>query len=451
MAVDDLKEKRARALANAQEVISEAEEERGEDATLTSEERDQYDQWMGRYSELNDEVKEAEADQERRRRLEEAKERKDTPIAGPDADFDEPEGEGRESYDYGEWQTAFTRYLKSGGRSDLSPEENRTLDNRIPGWEARESDVLVGTSNVGGVFVPTELEDRFFDELKQFGGLLEAVEAAPGDPINFPMETDDGRPLEIVLSDDTANTAGHVNEGSTISSVSDLSLANRVLHDQVYQSGPLAITIEMMQDSVTDPEMLVTNAIRNRIGRAWARDLIESTNVTSSTGVQGLITASTGAVHVGPSSTDLAFEDLISLKYSVDPAHRAVDRRWLMHDDVFLEINKITDGNGRFILEPDHQAGAEGVTLRGDPIHLDNSSTKILFGAGSSGSKPVWYGNFARFGVRRVAGLEVQVLRELYARNRKIGFLGFVRVDARVMASTGLSASQRPIRCIRSS
>lgn len=449
MAIEDLKEDRARALANAQEILSDVEEERGEDASLTEEERQQVDRWTERAAEKQKEIQAARDDQRRKERVEEMANARDERIAGPDADFETAEEE-RESYDYGEWKNAFTRYLQHG-QSELSNEEIRTLRDRVPGYEARESDVIVGTSGQGGVLVPTEFQATLFQELKQFGGLQSAVDAAPGDPIDFPLDTADGRDLDVPLMDDTANLASHVNEGSTIGSVSNISLNDVTFSAQVYQSGPLAVSIEMMQDSAIDPEELVRMAISNRIGRRWAKDLIDST-ATSSTAVEGLVTASSGAVSIANGSSNLGFGDLYDLRHSVDPAHRNRDGRWLFTDNTFKEISKITDSNGQFLLQPDLQAGtAEDLTLLGHPIHLDNSSTVIEFDAvasASTGKKVIWFGNFGRFGIRRILQTEVRTLTEKFALQRKIGFVGWVRVDSRVMQSTGLAAAQRPIRCL---
>lgn len=435
----ELQEDRSHALRKAREVL----EQYDDDESMSAEDKAEHDRWMEDFADYTEQIEEVRDTQRRREQVAEAEDRLDERDHEPIAKRAfEGEGEGDGGYSMDEWRSAFTKYLRRG-QSGISPEDRATLTNRVPGYEKRESDVIVGTSGQGGVLVPTEFDDRLFQEMKAFGGLQRAVEDAPGDPIPFPLVTDDGRDLDVPLMDDTANTASLVTEGSTIGSISNISLNDVTFSAHIYQSGPLAVSFEMMQDSAIEPETLVRTAIANRIGRAWAKDLIDS---TAAAAPEGLVNASTGAVTVASGSSNLTFDLLFDLKHSVDPAHRD-SAAWLFSDDTFKAISKITDSQGRYLLEDNLQTGPnERMTLLGKPFYIDNSSTAINFG--SSNNKVVWFGNFGRFGIRQIRQTEVLTLNELFALKRKVGFVGFVRADSRIMQSTGLAAGQRPIRCI---
>lgn len=431
----ELREERAKLINKAQKVIDES-----DDDTLTSEEQQKFDRLHDRVTELREEITQRENNRDKMREIEEAAEDLEEPVvgerglaSGKDADNDR----SRYEEERGEYRDAFFDYLRHGKR-EMSQASYERFQRGRPQPETRESNVVVGTSNTGGVLAPVEFEEELFEEMKQFGGLRGQTNADI-------FQTDHGRDIEFPTMTDTANTASRVSEGSTIGSVSDLDLDLVTLQAHKYQSGPFALSREFLQDSRLEPEGMIRGIIGTRIGRKTAEDYISSTGGNDRP--EGLITHSTGAVSIANGSSNLGFTDLKDLKYNVDRAHRTRDPEWLMTDQTFKEVSKITDSNGQFLLDP---RVTEDDTLRllGDPVRIDNSSTAIEFGAGSTGAKPIWYGAFEDFRIRDVLRVTIRRLDETFALQDKTGFVGFLRTDANMMVDPSITASQRPVRAL---
>ena len=56
---------------------------------------------------------------------------------------------------------------------------------------------------------------------------------------------------------------------------------------------------------------------------------------------------------------------------------------------------------------------------------------------GASG-KPIIFGDFSRFVVRKVMGFQVLTLRERYAENFQIGMVGFKRFDSELLNTAAI-------------
>lgn len=282
--------------------------------------------------------------------------------------------------------------------------------------EARDAQQTVGSSGAGGVVVPQDFREQLFDVLDDHGGMRRTRATN--------IRTNHGRDIQVPTIDDVSNQAELVSEGSTISGTTSLSFSDTVLEAAMYQAGPVTVTRELLQDAEIDIVGLVQEKLAERISRATEAHYATRSS-TESSGPHGIVNFSTGAVGVSGGSSNLSYTDLYDLKHSVDRAYRT-NAEWSMSDNTFLEISKLQDNNGQFLLEPRQTENASQMLL-GHPVRINNN----LDDFGSTGNKAVWFGDFSAYAIRDVNTVAVQRLDERFALERRVGFLGWFRTAGR--------------------
>jgi HK97 family phage major capsid protein len=114
----------------------------------------------------------------------------------------------------------------------------------------------------------------------------------------------------------------------------------------------------------------------------------------------------------------------------VDPAYRASGRcTWVMNDNTQWKIRGITDQQGHPLWQPNVQLGGDD-RIYGYPVLIDQNIGDISTTANADGG--MYFGDFQTcMVVRQVNQAGVMRLDERYADFLQVGFLGFVRMDAR--------------------
>lgn len=289
----------------------------------------------------------------------------------------------------------------------------------------------VGTYSSLGFFVPTGFVDRVEQATKYFApltekGIFDVVESSSGNALPYPV------------SDDTANAASIVGEGSPVSEV-DPPANHVVLGAYKLSSGLVKASIELLQDSLIDVEGWLADRFGERFGRGLENIL---TNGTGSGQPTGLLTAIVGngavpvvaagsAANSGGSETganSIGYQDLVNLEHSVDPSYRR-NAKFMFHDTTLASIKKILDKFGRPLWvpgvsadDPDRILGYRYVINQSMPVIAPSAAT-IVFGA------------MEKFVVRKVMPMRVQRLNELYAANGQVGFLAWYRIDSNLVAA----------------
>lgn len=284
----------------------------------------------------------------------------------------------------------------------------------------------------GGALVPTLLRAEVVRGMEAFGGMRRVARI---------LTTDTGADLGVPRSDDTQNQAEIVGEASTRSGSTHVPFGLVTLEAAKYQTGPIKISIEMLQDGVIDIDAFVRDALSERFGRATEGHYATRSS-TESSGPHGIVNDSTGAVAVAGSSA-LTPEDLISLIHAVDPAYRgAPGVAWQMHDTTTELIAKLRTGSsGNFIWQPGLQSGMPD-RLLGYRLVINNSFQQF-----TAQAKPIFFGDWGQYWIRDVRPMTLQTLVEKYATEGMIAVIGFARTDGRsVFGST--VAARKPIRAI---
>lgn len=304
---------------------------------------------------------------------------------------------------------AFTHYLSTGI-------ENQDLQ------ELRAQSEGVGSA--GGFTVPQGFQNRIIERMVAFGGFANEVET---------MRTGTGNPLEFPTLDDTANSGEIVAESAAPSGGADLTFGQVQLAAYKYTSNgasgtSLRVSRELLQDSATDVQGLVSRALGTRIARAQASDWVTGTGVSEPKGIVASSLTSDRDLDT-PDTPD--YEDLVDLQDLLDEAYEP-NAKWLMRKNTWSQLRLIVDSNGRPIV----QSSIEGIAqkprrmLLGSEVVIDEAMP-LLSSAGDT--YPIAYGDFREaYVIRRVANLVVLVDPYTRMTNGEIQFIAWERADGQI-------------------
>lgn len=327
------------------------------------------------------------------------------------------------------YREAFKSWLKYGA-SSLTPEERSVISKYRASAEmmdGREARAQSTTNSAGGYTIPTDLASEIVVSMKAFGGMLQSariITTAAGNAINFPT------------LDDTSTTAYLLSENTQATNEGDLTFGQKTLNAYKYASGPILVSEELTQDSAFDIEQVVRDAMAVRFGRKLNAQF---TSGTGSSQPNGVVTASAAGTTAASISTT-TFDEIMDLFHSVDPAYRdAPGVRFMFHDNTLKILRKLKDGQSRYIWQPaDVRAGAPATIL--DKPYVINQDMD-QFG---SLKKPVLFGDFNKYVIRRVQDIAIRRLVERYADYDQVGFIGFARFDGELMDTAAVKHMSCP-------
>lgn len=314
--------------------------------------------------------------------------------------------------------------FRSWARGEMSNAEFRAIEGQTKGTAAQ-----------GGNTVPADFLAEVQTHLKSYGGVREVARV---------ITTANGQNLPIPTSDDTGNTAKLVSEATASSTTTRVPFGQVTMEAARYQSGPIKVSMELLQDSAIDIESYISEAMGVRFGRITNQHYTTRSS-TEAAGPHGFIGESSGAVAVANNA--LTYDDVVDLIHSVDPAYRTPNAAWMTNDAGFAELRKLRGSTAaasdRLIWQPSLVPGMPD-TLLGYRVVL-NQDVPL---EGTTGNKWLWFGNWERgYAIRDVMGMTMRRLDERYAEEGNVALIGYMRTDGRaILPST--TAARRPFRCI---
>lgn len=316
----------------------------------------------------------------------------------------------------GDYGAVFTQFLRRGIDS-LDPEARAML-------EAHYEERALGEASdaAGGYLVPAEFLAVLQEAMLTFGGLLNVVNV---------VETQSGAPLSWPTVDDTTNVGAILAENTQVTE-QDIVFANAQLGAYTYTSKLVRVSLQLLQDAAFNLDRWLPGALGARIGRAVSAHIATGSGVGQP---QGIVTgAGTGVTGAVGQTTSVTADDLISLIHSVDPAYRG-QARFALNDQTLATIRKLKDSSGDYLWQPSVVAGVAD-TLLGYPIVIDQGIPGM-----AASARPILFGDFAAgYTVRRVRGAQTLRLTERYADFLQVGFLGFLRLDGKVVNAAAVKA-----------
>lgn len=371
----------------------------GENRDLSAEERTNWDAAEARLNEIGGDIER----EERFAQLDKI-DRSQIVITGSGGDVEEREATDPEK----RYQEAFDAYLRKG-MSGLRDEQRDALLARDAQVRAQSA----GTNSAGGYTVPPGFLVRITETMKAFGGIMNVAEV---------ITTDTGQPLQWPTFDGTSQV-GQILAENTAETALDMVFGTKTLGAFTYSSRFVQVSLQLLQDSAFDLDSWVPRQLGIRIGRAVAAHLATG---TGSGQPEGLFTnATAGKTGTTGQTTSVIYDDLVDLIHSVDPAYRP-NARWVMNDSSLKVIRKLKDSQGRPLWEPSLQVGVPD-SLLGYPVTVDQGVAVM-----AANAKSIGFGDVNQaYIVRQVTGGQVLRLAERFADALQVGFLGFLRLDAK--------------------
>jgi len=396
-----LREERAKLWESQKQILATAEGE------LSSEARAEFDRIEERMGQIAEDVRRIEAHENAQRDMVATQGR----IA---------EAEGLRAQDVAHPEESAVTYADAfrswalGGPNKLTPEQRMVLETRSP----QSTSVAAG-----GYTIAQEFSGELENALKAWGGVRQAARIMP---------TDTGALMPWPTVNDTSNKGRLLAENTQVSTGA---MTFGVVNFNAYKfsSDSVLVSEELLQDSAFDLGAFIGEALGVRLGR------IQNEFFTTGSGTgqpQGVVTAATTALTTGAEA--IAWEDLVELIHSVDPAYRASPQTRFMFSDATLgKIKQLADQEGRPLWLPGIASGEPDRVL-GYQYTINQDMTGI-----ETGEKAILFGDFSKFVVRDVRGFTLLRLVERYADFHQVGFLAFTRNDSRL-----LDAGTNPIKAL---
>lgn len=186
------------------------------------------------------------------------------------------------------------------------------------------------------------------------------------------------------------------------------------------------VSKEMVQDSLIDIAGYVAGQAGQMLGRQIANDLINGAGTNTPTGFLTLTTAGATAGTTGAISGD----DCIALYHSVIKPYRR-NGSWLLNDLTVGQLRGVKDAYGQYLWQPGLVLGEPDVLL-GRPVNSDpNMPTN------ATGNKFVAFGDFSKYFVRQVNGIQVELSFEYGWGSDLVSYKVTWRGDGNLSDTTG--------------
>lgn len=305
-----------------------------------------------------------------------------------------------------------------GGKGNLTEEQLEYVREQNLKAGNIQNAQSVGTDTEGGFTAHTEFGGQLFKALKAFGGVRSVASV---------RSTSTGNPIVWPKTNTTAQEGALVAENANVGSGSDVVFGQVQIGAYKYSSLPIAISMELMRDSLVDIEAEIRDVLVERLARVTNRHYTVGSGSNQPTGI---VTAS-ALGHTAAAAGAITFNELVELEHSVDPAYRAAGQcGFMFHDQTLKALKQIQDADGRPIWMPGY-ANKEGDRLLGYSYTI-NQNMDVM----GADNKPVLFGRMNDYMVRDVTSVELfRMTDSKYLENGQVGFLAFVRTDGQFIGA----------------
>lgn len=322
-----------------------------------------------------------------------------------------------------------------GGMQGLTPEQQAVAQRHLTTVQGAG----VGTGAAGGFTVPQEFLAVLDTALREYGGMR---------AVSTIIRTASGADMPMPTNNDTSNSGSIIAE-NTAQSVLDVTFAQVILRAFMYTSGIVPVSYQLLNDTAFDMGTWLAQQLGTRLAR------IENNHFTLGTGVatqpQGIANATVGLTigHTLPTgnATGFTYNGLVTMQHSVDPAYRRMPNCvWMMSDTALRQIRLILDTQNRPIFVPGYTIGNDAVGGAPDTIMGHRIVINQDMPVPAANARSVAFGDFSKYFIREVQGIQVVRLNERFADALQVAFFGYQRVDGRIV-----DAGTNPIRLLQNS
>jgi HK97 family phage major capsid protein len=268
----------------------------------------------------------------------------------------------------------------------------------------------------GGYLLPVEFERTLLQGMAQYDDLL--------NPANVRViPTQKGRSLSLPSIDLSTISAAIVTQNTQQLPVANPTVATNALGGYTYKTNPIAVTMELEQDSFESTMQILSTAFGIGIARGAGADLVNGNGTTAPNGLLNV------AANSGVTSASAAFsaDELREIYMSVNRAYRSSPKAaWVLNDATYQSVLALKDTNGRPLIH----LTDDGERLYGKKVLIAPSMPT------AAGSKAIVFGDLSQFAVRVVGSPEVKRASEVpgYVEKGIALYTGWLRVDSGLIA-----------------
>lgn len=317
------------------------------------------------------------------------------------------------------YRDAFIALARAGfNPQEISDEQRAVIKEGIAEFRAQST-----TAGAGGYTVPTDLAAVVDKTLAIWGPMYDEA-------ICTVINTSSGNPLDFPRTDDTAVAVAQHTEATAMTDDGgvDATFTKMTLGAFAYDTEWVQISMELLQDSAINIESFIGELLGERLARRVNTEL----TIGDGTGDPLGIVAASAAGKTSASATAFIADEIIDLLHSVNPAYRMSPKaRFMFNDTTLSQVRKLKDGNGQYLWTMgDIRVGAPD-RLLGQLYSVNNAMVNA-----ATGTKPIVYGDFSKYYVRKVGNPVIGVRREYYWPN--IGLAGIVRLDGDLIQTSAV-------------
>ena len=182
---------------------------------------------------------------------------------------------------------------------------------------------------------------------------------------------------------------------------------------------------DVSKSLINNAQFDIVGFVVNHMASAIAQFIEKELLIGTEDYVEGLSTIGAGMTVTANSKTDITAEELIDLQDKVVDAYQA-GAVFIMNRTTRNKIRKLRDGEGNFLLNRDLSA-KWGYSLLGKDVYTSDNMPEI-----ADGAKVIYYGDLTGLAVKVSEDINIDVLREVKARQHAVEVLGFVEFDAKI-------------------
>lgn len=410
MNIKELLEKRAKCIADARAIYNKAEQETREPTAV---EREQFDKLMKEAGDLKAKADELQADDNRKKMLEEA-----------EASLEQSIGRSLELQNSSQPQTRIVELNNSvcGDARSIEISGRTASKDYIKAFKS----FLVQGENATGVRAALQKDSDtgggYLSAPMEF--MAEVIKALDNDVfmrqicrVLPPLLT--SASLGVPSLDNDPADPEWTAELSTGSEDSDMSFGKRELNPH-----PLAKLLKvskvLLRRSAVGADALVRDRLLYKLKVVMENGYL---NGSGSGQPLGVFTASDNGistsrdVSTGNQATEIRFDGLKNATYALKAGYRK-RASWIFHRDAIKQIDTLKDGEGRYIWEPSVQVGQPDRLLR-LPFYESEYAPNTF----TTGQYVGILGDFSNYWIVDALTMTIQVLLELYAATNQNGYI----------------------------
>lgn len=302
-----------------------------------------------------------------------------------------------------EYRAAFDRLLVAG-RSGLTPDDVRALamDNNVQGG------FLVAPEQFMDTLIQA-VDDEVF--VRRYANVLRVEGAAS---------------LGVPTLDSDPSDADWTSELATGNEDNAMAFGKRE-----FVPSPLAkrikISNKLLARSGSRVPALVAQRLGYKFGITQERAFLLGNGSNQPLGVftphaSGIPTSRD--VSTGNTATSISFDGLVNAKYALKAQHQK-KARWAFHRNAVAQIATLKDGQGQYLWQPSRKEGEPDMIL-GLPLDMSEYIPNTFTTGQYVGILANWKDGYW---IADAAGLQMQVLKELYAETNQTGYIGRLESD----------------------